>query len=388
MLLMIYKTIAIAGTFDHLHKGHEYFISEAFKLGEKVIIGLTSDEYAQKKFKVRESDQDTSDKNKKAIKTPGTVARLSRGSFQVEEPVKIQIQNYQIREEVLKSYLGQQKLLTRARIIKINDLYGPAILDNEIEALAVTSDTLAGGKLVNRRRRELGLKPLKLLKVPIIKAQDKRKISSTRIRLGEIDRWGRLYKKLGLWGTKISDRLRLELRNPIGTLVKGNENNILEVGKKVKEIVLAIQPVLITTVGDQVTKMCQQLSLPPNLSIFDFKVKRIKIYRSISDLQFTSVSSDVIKTVKNPSGHITQSLVSAIRQSYKSIDKKSKQKLIKIIGEDDLAGVPAILLSPLGSVVIYGQPGEGVVIVEVTQEVKLRLLKLIARYKSLYEENI
>ena len=47
----MYKLVAIAGTFDRLHKGHRFFISEAFKQGEKVLIGLTSDAFAKAKGK-------------------------------------------------------------------------------------------------------------------------------------------------------------------------------------------------------------------------------------------------------------------------------------------------------------------------------------------------
>lgn len=47
-----FHTVAIAGTFDRLHKGHRFFISQAFKFGRKVIIGLTSDKYVKKKWSV------------------------------------------------------------------------------------------------------------------------------------------------------------------------------------------------------------------------------------------------------------------------------------------------------------------------------------------------
>ncbi|MBM3212057.1 DUF359 domain-containing protein, partial [Candidatus Poribacteria bacterium] len=54
--------------------------------------------------------------------------------------------------------------------------------------------------------------------------------------------------------------------------------------------------------------------------------------------------------------------------------------VVKVIGEEDLAGVPAILLSPLGTVVLYGQPQQGIVVVEVSEEKKRQLLQLLDRY--------
>ena len=50
---------------------------------------------------------------------------------------------------------------------------------------------------------------------------------------------------------------------------------------------------------------------------------------------------------------------------------------IKIQGEEDLLALPAILLAPLGSVVIYGQKDLGVVVVEVTEEKKEEVKKII-----------
>jgi len=38
-------------------------------------------------------------------------------------------------------------------------------------------------------------------------------------------------------------------------------------------------------------------------------------------------------------------------------------------GEEDLAVIPCVLMAPEGSLILYGQPGEGVVLVE-TDKVK------------------
>jgi hypothetical protein len=51
-----------------------------------------------------------------------------------------------------------------------------------------------------------------------------------------------------------------------------------------------------------------------------------------------------------------------------------------IEGEEDLAVLPAILLSPLSWVVIYGQPEEGLVYIPITQEIKLKSLKLLQKF--------
>jgi len=50
--------------------------------------------------------------------------------------------------------------------------------------------------------------------------------------------------------------------------------------------------------------------------------------------------------------------------------------LVHIKGEEDLLTLPAVLFAPLDSVVCYGQPGKGMVLVKVTEEKKRGALKI------------
>ena len=40
--------ITVGGTFDVLHKGHWFLLEEAFNVGERVLIGLTTDEFVER----------------------------------------------------------------------------------------------------------------------------------------------------------------------------------------------------------------------------------------------------------------------------------------------------------------------------------------------------
>jgi len=51
-----------------------------------------------------------------------------------------------------------------------------------------------------------------------------------------------------------------------------------------------------------------------------------------------------------------------------------------IDGEEDLLTLPAILLAPLSSLVLYGQWDRGAVMVEVTEEMKNQVKKLLERF--------
>jgi cytidyltransferase-like protein len=146
-----YRCVALGGTFDHLHRGHKDLLARAFKTGEAVVIGLTSD-----------------------------AAR---------EGKKID-QSFEERKENLENYLKKELPGRYFQISKLVDQFGPAIYSEKIDAIAVSTETLPAVEKANKRRRELGLPELKVEVVPMTVAEDGRKISSTRIRAGEIDRDG------------------------------------------------------------------------------------------------------------------------------------------------------------------------------------------------------
>ena len=57
-----FRKLALGGTFDILHKGHQKTLDQAFKLSEKVMIGLASDRLAAK---IRKKHQIASYKERK-----------------------------------------------------------------------------------------------------------------------------------------------------------------------------------------------------------------------------------------------------------------------------------------------------------------------------------
>jgi len=155
-----FRTVGLGGTFDKLHKGHRTLLTKAFKIGERVTIGLSSDEFAKKMKKPHRTDR------------------------------------YERRKEELKIFLKHQGLLERAEIIPINDAYGGVLLSpGTVEALVVSRETEPVAHEVNEKRKEIGLAPLEIVVIDMVPSENCKSISTTRIRAKEIDREGHVLKK-------------------------------------------------------------------------------------------------------------------------------------------------------------------------------------------------
>ena len=77
---------------------------------------------------------------------------------------------------------------------KLNTTYGPTIITGEVDALIASSETAKKGWEINEIRSNKGIKPLVIVTVDVIRAEDGNPISSSRIRLGQIDPQGKLLK--------------------------------------------------------------------------------------------------------------------------------------------------------------------------------------------------
>lgn len=149
--------VAVGGTFDHFHKGHEYLLLKAFDLGEVVIVGVTSDDFAKKAGKK-------------------------------------EIQDFNQRMGQVKAFLILQNLIERARLIELNDAFGPLLEDPDICGVVVTQETLANAERANLIRVKKNMAPLKIFVQEFLLAEDGKPISSSRIRNKEIDERGYLLR--------------------------------------------------------------------------------------------------------------------------------------------------------------------------------------------------
>ena len=150
-----FSLVAMGGTFDLIHRGHLTLLTNAFEISDKVIIGLTSDEFAAKKGK---------------------------------NPTN----NYQQRLENLNLVLSKEFPNSSFQISKLDNDFGPAVLEKGVEALIVSDETSNQGDVLNKLRAEKNLPPVQVISVPMHLAKDGTRISSTRIKNAEIDSEGNL----------------------------------------------------------------------------------------------------------------------------------------------------------------------------------------------------
>ncbi|MEM3684573.1 MAG: pantetheine-phosphate adenylyltransferase [Conexivisphaerales archaeon] len=154
-----FNIVALGGTFDHFHKGHRALIEEGFRIGKIVFIGVVSDKLARELGKKPD-------------------------------------QSYEFRKGVVESYVLKHHPKRRFNIFPLDDPFGPLADDPSVEALVVTPESLARGESANMIRLKKGLKPVRIIMVPLVLADDGIRISSTRIRKKEIDEEGRLKKNI------------------------------------------------------------------------------------------------------------------------------------------------------------------------------------------------
>ncbi len=150
-----FSLIATGGTFDIIHRGHLTLLSDAFAISDKVIIGLTSDELAEKKG-------------------------------------KLLINKYENRLENLTAVISKEFPNSSFQISKLDNDFGPAVLEKGVEALVVSDEMSNQGAILNQLRAEKKLSPVKIITVPMFLAKDGTRISTTRIKNSEIDTEGNL----------------------------------------------------------------------------------------------------------------------------------------------------------------------------------------------------
>jgi len=304
--------------FDRMHLGHEVMIDRLVEMPEP-IAGVTSGE-------------------------------LVAGGLQLESL----IQPLDIRVARLKEYLVKVKLEDVVEVRPVSKRAELLAIEERVTFMMYEGPCcteIQSGAL--KKRKEILGDTDKIEFLKPVRADDGDKIASARIRLGQIDRMGRRLK-----GTAEPPRIlqvdgRPGLKTPKGDVFHVKEG---PPEKRVIERIRTESPAQVISVGDVTTATLQKEGYTPDVMIIDGITKRGSYEGEFS--------AETEYLIYNPAAAIYPEAWSTIASA---IDNQ-QPTLVKVDGEEDLLGFPAVLLAPEESIILYGQPDVGIVWIPVSRE--------------------
>lgn len=153
----------------------------------------------------------------------------------------------------------------------------------------------------------------------------------------------------------INEELRGLLSRPFGPIFSSEEYLGLLRQKSMSRVI---------TVGDVVSSFAVSKGYRPHIAVVDQKTKREGFGFNWRRFRPTKAW--------NPPGTI--SLESLVR--FVELLNKKKRSVLLVEGEEDMLTLLAILVSPPGYTVFYGQPNQGVVCVEIDKTKRLEAINI------------
>ncbi len=138
-----FRKVAVGGTFDRLHPGHMELLRTAVEVGEKVVVGVTTDDF-------------------------------------VEKMKKNGVEPYDVRVDRVREFM--KSLGADFEIVAIEDRYGTTVDDPELEAIVVSPETEPVALEINEERRRRSLEPLTIVVVPFVLDGNGERYSSSKLR--------------------------------------------------------------------------------------------------------------------------------------------------------------------------------------------------------------
>jgi uncharacterized protein (UPF0218 family) len=151
----------------------------------------------------------------------------------------------------------------------------------------------------------------------------------------------------------LPENLRAGLKRPLGILLKDVDVTKENILKNISSSSFII------SVGDATTEKLIKYEIIPSLQIVDGLEKRAK-----RALLSTNVKTSLF--CSNPAAEITSESIDTIKKAFQS----PKPVRIIVTGEEDLLVLPVCVFAPENSVVLYGQPNEGLVIVKINAQIR------------------
>ena len=319
----------LGGTFDRLHDGHRALILGTSLECDHLQIHVTSDSMITDK-----------------------------------DPL---IQDIDTRLKQLQEMLIQESI--NASLHVLHDKYGPAVSLEKCSVIGCTEETLSSCEEINKIRMKGGLSPLRIVKIGHILDEGGQILSSSRIRSGIVDQNGKFWLNdsettLDYSMPKILDE---ELKQPMGKLFPGPiEDPSVAMDLALETISDELK---IIAVGDVTVYSLQIAKREVWISVIDGMTHRTKWDK----FEQIDLKAKLLINAKNPPGMLTNSIFEACSKAT----SQSENVTILVDGEEDLVPIPLILMAPLGTILLYGQPNEGVIVREIDISAKRRARRFL-----------
>ncbi|WP_336325743.1 GTP-dependent dephospho-CoA kinase family protein [Halovenus sp. HT40] len=162
---------------------------------------------------------------------------------------------------------------------------------------------------------------------------------------------------------ELPKELRLELKEPLGPIYTDTPTLVAD----------ASQPLI--AIGDVVTHHLIKGGETPKLAMVDERTERSAVSPEIAETINSFEGFGTVEQVSNPAGTLSAELLTALRTGL----EREGSTLLDVDGEEDLAALPTILVAPEGTSLVYGQPGEGMVLTAVEETARQRCRDILSR---------
>lgn len=160
----------------------------------------------------------------------------------------------------------------------------------------------------------------------------------------------------------LTESQRSQLKQPLGELVKGPVEYCTRL---LKDVTSREKPPCLLLVGDTISRTALNSNINPDVIIIDNREMRAKA------VSFPLGDRRILHVVNEP-GSIQPEVWKVVEDAI-----AVGNSVVLVEGEEDLLTLVAILLAPLRSLVAYGQPEQGIVLVRVTSDKKKQIQNFV-----------
>ncbi len=162
--------------------------------------------------------------------------------------------------------------------------------------------------------------------------------------------------------------LRRKLKSPLGTLIQGPVDETI---RALKKLIEEEKPCKIISVGDAVSNNMIENGIFPSVLIVDNRIMR-------KEVEPIPLHTSQTFHLKNPPGTLADEAWSIIEDAL----RQGNTTRVLVDGEEDLLALVAVLCAPENSIVVYGQPNVGIVVVPVTEQKREVTRQLVEEMES------